>query len=139
MRWLNLLLLVAVISLMGCSSPQKRAESRPEAFARLSPDEQRLALEGRIREGMNEDAVFIALGRPSKTLSARRDGADQIHWVYSSIVTREIPSFSHSRFRGEDGRWYGRSYYDPYYQSYVVDTFRVVFRDGRVIGWEELR
>ena len=124
--------------LTGCSTPQTRADQNPEAFAALSMEEQRLVLEGRIREGMNEDAVFIALGRPSRERESRLDGVSRTNWIYSRIVTREIPQFSRRYYRGADGHVYSRCYYDPYYDSYIVDTFRVIFENGSVVWWEEL-
>lgn len=131
-------LLIAPLILAACSTPQKRAEQNPEMFAALSQDEQRLVLEGRIREGMNQDAVFIALGRPSRETEARLGGRDHLNWIYSRIVSREIPNYSRRYYRGADGSIYSRCYYDPYYDSYIVDTFRVIFEDGKVVGWEEL-
>lgn len=129
----------AVLALFtGCSTPQTRADQNPEAFAALSKEEQRLVLEGRIREGMNQDAVFIALGRPSRERESRMEGQSRINWIYSRIVSREIPNFSRRYYRGADGNVYSHCYYDPYYDSYIVDTFRVVFQNGKVIGWEEL-
>ncbi|MEM1157348.1 MAG: hypothetical protein AAF649_03940 [Verrucomicrobiota bacterium] len=123
---------------IGCTSPQKRAEENPEAFAKLSKAQQRMVLEGRIEEGMNEDAVFIALGRPTKKRDMRIEGENINNWIYSRTLTEVIPAYRDRYYRGYNGRLYRSCYYDPYYRSYVVDTFRVMFKQGRVVGWEEL-
>jgi len=132
------LLCLSLVSFSGCSTPQSRAQENPEAFARLSKEQQRLALEGKISEGMNEDAVYVALGRPSKKREGRLDGRDQLYWVYSRIVSREIPSYRTRYSRDRFGRVYADCYYDPFYDSYVEDTFRVIFENGKVVGWQEL-
>jgi hypothetical protein len=130
--------LATALFIAGCTSPQKRAEQNPEAFAKLGKEQQRLVLEGKIQEGMNEDAVFIALGRASQKREMRLDGETLNNWIYSRTVTEEIPAFRDRYYRGRNGRLYRSCYYDPYYRSYVVDTFRVMFKKGKVVGWEEL-
>ncbi|MEM6885305.1 MAG: hypothetical protein AAF571_09750 [Verrucomicrobiota bacterium] len=137
-RSVILIIFSVLFVFIGCTSPQKRAEENPEAFARLSKDQQRMVLEGRIEEGMNEDAVYIALGRPSKKRDMRIEGETINNWIYSRTVTEEIPAFRDRYYRGHNGRLYRSCYYDPYYRSYVVDTFRVMFKSGKVVGWEEL-
>ncbi|MGF1677990.1 MAG: hypothetical protein ACFCUX_02225 [Candidatus Methylacidiphilales bacterium] len=137
-RFVLRLVLISSLLIVSCSTPQKRAEEKSTAFAALSQEEQRLVLEGRIREGMNPDAVYIALGRPAKEREARMGGRNHVHWIYSRMISREVPAFRREYYRGSDGRLYGQTYYDPYYESYVVDTFRVIFENNRVVGWEEL-
>ncbi len=137
-RHFTALVCALILLLAGCTSPQKRAEENPEAFASLSKERQRMVLEGKIEEGMNEDAVYIALGRPSKKRDMRIEGKTLNNWIYSRTVTEEIPAFRDSYYRGHNGRVYRSCYYDPYFRSYVVDTFRVMFKQGKVVGWEEL-
>jgi len=137
-RHVTVVIVTLLLIIAGCSTPQKRAEENPEAFAKLSKPQQRMVLEGRIGEGLSEKAVYIALGRPSKKRDMRIEGETITNWIYSRTLTEVIPAYRDRYYRGHNGRLYRSCYYDPYYRSYVVDTFRVMFKQGQVVGWEEL-
>ncbi len=81
--WLSLFLAFAVA---GCATPVDRAKSHPAAFRKLSPADQNLVLEGRVRDGMSADAVYIAWGDPDSKKSAAADvaGKDAKDGVTSS-------------------------------------------------------
>jgi hypothetical protein len=132
------LLLLGVALLAGCSTPQKRAEERPEAFARLSKTDQKLVLNGQVREGLDTDAVYVALGRPSRKARGSENGVAYERWIYSRVISEPV-RYRHlgTYYVGRHGP-YHYCHYDTYWNSYVVDTFEVQFRNGIVTGWAEL-
>lgn len=128
----------ALALLAACSTPQKRAEERPEAFAQLSKADQKLVLNGQVREGLNEDAVYVALGRPSRKVRGSENGVGYERWIYSRVVS-EPTRYHHMGYYhiGKHGP-YPYCHYSTHWDSYVVDTFEVQFRKGIVTGWAEL-
>ncbi len=124
--------------LSGCSTPQSRSEERAEAFERLSPEDQKRVLEGQIKKGLSEDAVYIALGRPGRVLQGEDESGGLVKWIYGSTYARTQPAFSTHVMYDRRGRAYVTDVYTPYTEHYRVDTFEVIFRQGRVEGWQEL-
>ena len=135
-RWAGVLFL-AVLG-MGCSTPETRSKERASAFESLSRADQRMVLQGEIREGLGEDGVYVAMGHPSRRVKGQRDGVQEISWIYSRMESRQIPAYSSRVVVGPGGRRYVQDYYSPVYDSYLVDAFEVTFRNGKVVGWREL-
>lgn len=134
-------LLVAVVlagMLAGCSTPETRSKERSSAFEALNRDDQRLVLQGKIREGLGEDAVYVAMGHPSRRVKGQREGKQEISWIYSRLETRQVASYSPRVVVTRKGRYYVHDVYEPVYDSYLVDAFEVTFRNGKVVGWKEL-
>lgn len=124
----------------GCSTPETRSKEkeRASAFEKLSQADQRLVLKGKIREGLGEDAVYVAMGHPSRRIRSQREGVSEVSWIYSRMESRLVPAYSTRVVRLSDGRRYLTDVYTPVYDTYLVDAFEVTFRDGKVIGWREL-
>lgn len=128
----------AALFFSGCSTPQTRAKERPVAFEKLSLKQQDLVMKGLISEGMNTDAVYIAMGNPSRIASGRMEKNNFMRWIYGRTQTDVIPNYSYRPIVGPGGQVYMTSYYDPDYFTYQVDSYAVIFRNGKVVGWEEL-
>ena len=82
---MNRLLLAAlsVLLLSSCAATvERRIEKNPALFAALSPEDQQLVREGRFREGMTQEAVFLAAGRPGRVMTGPKDGKDFERWSY---------------------------------------------------------
>jgi hypothetical protein len=137
---LRLLALAGGLALLaGCSTPQTRINQNPEAFARLTPEQQQLIKEGKVAIGFDMSMVKLAIGDPDHVkIRTDRNGEREV-WSY---VTYE----------GDDGMllyrgYYHRYYYGgggpfyPYYLAYPArrehEHFRVVFHEGRVIAIEQ--
>lgn len=136
--WGLLALAALLLGAAGCSTPLTRSQERASTFERLKPEDQRLLLQGKIREGLDEDAVYIALGKPSRVTRGQKEGRREFSWIYSRLETRTVLSYRPRVVHLQDGG--AVVHYDaaPYYDTYSVDAFEVMFQDGKVIGWKEL-
>ena len=70
----------------GCTTIDTRIAERPEAFRSMSPADQALVQNGRIREGMSKDAVYIAWGPPSQRAPGRNRGSIVETWIYDATA-----------------------------------------------------
>ena len=90
--FLRLPTLAATILLAsGCETPRTRARLHPEAFAKLSAANQRLVLAGKVRDGMNTDAVYIAWGEPDEKRPATGGQEPTESWLYHRQITVQAP------------------------------------------------
>ena len=77
--------LAAVFLLAGCSTAQviqKRIAKYPELFEQLGENHRLLVQEGRIAEGMNKNAVFLAWGPPEHVAQGSKEGKTVETWTY---------------------------------------------------------
>jgi hypothetical protein len=89
--------------LAGCATPGRRAQQNPAAFHRLSPNDQRLVLKGRIRPGLDKDAVFIAWGEPDWKLQGGKGEEECESWIYYRELTTYQPFSSPDTFTSSAG------------------------------------
>ncbi len=128
---------VAMLVLAGCSTPQTRINQNPEAFARLTPEQQELIKKGQIAIGFDVEMVQLALGEPDHVIT-RTDaaGVSEI-WTYT---TYDMPD-GMPLYRGWYHRYYGLGPAYPYYLSYPYrreyERVRVTFKNGHVISVEQ--
>ena len=161
-RALPLVLGAACALLTACASTQDRASSRSAAFGRLSPSDNQLVLDGRVREGMDKDAVFIAWGAPNRVFEGRAQAKPFESWVYVTQRTTPAPAgpFYYGPYLGlyPGGGFYGGrggrfrrgrylsagAYYDAaflYRSEFQVTEYpykKAVFIDGRLHSYETL-
>jgi hypothetical protein len=128
-RFIFSLLLVTLVA--GCATPstvQSRIQERTAAYQAFSPAVRQMVDAGRIEAGMNEDAVYIAWGKPDEVLHSGDQRGEFTTWVYRSAFLEE------TRY------WAGRRYphlahdYEP--RSYV--RAEIVFFNGNVQSWRTL-
>ncbi len=74
------------IALTSCATntPTTRIKKSPEIFQQLSPADQELAQKGQVKEGMERNAVIIALGEPNKMSKGSKNGVAFEKWYYAS-------------------------------------------------------
>jgi hypothetical protein len=146
----------ALFLLSACSTTQSRIAERPAAFNSLSPSDQALVSQGRIREGMSQDAVYIAWGAPNQRGPGRFRGRTAETWIYFSTTAGSYypPPFAYGYGYGIRGGFgprgrfgYGRlhryAYYDPFYDPFFYRHTSVIsyperavsFQNGRVISY----
>lgn len=121
--------LVAVLA--GCVTPstvESRIQERRAAYDAFSPEVRQLADAGRIRPGMDFDAVYIAWGKPDEVLASGDQRGEFVTWVYRGAFLEE------TRY------WVGRRFphlaHDYESRSYV--RAEIVFFEGKVKSWRTL-
>jgi len=70
--------------LFGCSTTESRISEHRDLFNSLSPTDQQLVSQGRIRPGMSQGAVWLAWGSPEEKASGFMRGHATETWVYYS-------------------------------------------------------
>lgn len=159
--------LSSVLVLAGCSTTETRIAERPQAYQHLSPSDQALVQQGRIREGFSRDAVYIAWGSPDQTAEGRNRGHRVETWIYFNTTSTGYyggpfgygygpyagfgygygygGGFGYRYHGGRFRRGYG-FYYDPFYDPFFYNSTNVVsypertvsFQNGRVIAYQIL-
>lgn len=127
-----------VLTLASCVSPIERRVSRnPQIFNKLSANDQTAVRQGKIREGMTKEAVFLAWGKPARVAAGKRDGKNRERWSYP-----EYEPVQRFGFSGGIGYGYGGwGWCDPIgYAVPIIDYVpvpgrSVEFADGKVTGF----
>ena len=76
---------LAAVFLAGCetmSPVDRRVERDPALFNALPESHQALVRQGKVKEGMSKDAVFLAWGRPHEIKQGSRDGKSNETWLW---------------------------------------------------------
>jgi hypothetical protein len=153
--------------LAGCTTVDTRIQERPEAFRRMSPSDQALVQQGRIREGMSRDAVYIAWGPPSQRAEGRMRGSAIETWIYfdTSVGDYQGP-FGYGGYGGGYGGYgggyggfgygygfgggfgysghrrhgrFGGFYYDPFFDPYFYNRVSVLRYPERTVSFQRGR
>jgi len=152
---LSVLFLVATsLFLASCATnpAEQRVNRNPALFGKLSQREKDLVLRGQVAEGMSQDAVFLAWGRPARVMAGSRGGRSNERWAYfrnAPVSTFSVgygmpfgPSPFYSAYGMHPAYGYG---FGPGWGfgpgvDYVPYLDRTVeFSNGRVLAWERLR
>jgi hypothetical protein len=127
--------LSCIALVLSCSTPvtiETRKSERAAAYAGLSSEEQIAVDQGRLREGMNTNACYIAWGRPTRIISE----GPTTTWLYEvselkehkSTTVRSAPSRgpgSVSAFTEETGVLYPQ----------LLVRAKILFTNGFVKEW----
>lgn len=135
MRLLPALLSSAALLLASCSTIDDRARERAAALDAMPAPMREAALQGSLREDMTADAVYVALGRPSRVVSGIEKGVRRERWVYSQMESREIPAWRDAPYRLSNGAVGFLPAYEPITVTSTRDRFEVKFENGKVVGW----
>lgn len=134
---------LAAMTLSQCASTvERRIEKNPAIFSSLSPADQELVRQRKLREGMGKDAVFLAVGRPDRVTMGRKEGKDFERWTYEGTRTVTTQTFGMG-FGGWGGWGYGGCgpFFDPFWGGGPMVTYipyeaaSVDFVNGKVVGW----
>jgi hypothetical protein len=147
------LLLVTACSalvLSGCATISTRISAHPEIYQNLSPRDQELVSQGRIREGMSQGAVFLAWGAPEQKGFGRMRAHRVETWIYraTTYAYTPYPYYGASFYPGVGYYHLGRhghvhAFYDPFYDPFFYPRFQpvsypyktVTFENDRVIAF----
>jgi hypothetical protein len=159
LRALTLVLSASAIVLTSCSTPETRISNHPEIFQTLSPRDQELAKAGKIREGMSQDAVWLAWGIPDQKATGVAHGKSVETWIYNEYYYANSPypypygPFGYGGYYGGNVIFHrhgghrfaiiGDPFYDPFYYSYIpprvaYPSKTVTFSNGRVVSIQVL-
>lgn len=135
----RLLLLIALLGLVGCSTFEKRADEKAAVFSKLDAPTQENLRKGLVEIGYTPDMVYIALGTPDSRNEAITATSRKEVWIYNSY---------YSEYRGTEHAGYRRYvdfnpvtkkyfvYYEPVrvdvYRDHVEERIRITFEDGKV-------
>jgi outer membrane protein assembly factor BamE (lipoprotein component of BamABCDE complex) len=136
--------LLALFSLLGlvaaCSTPAKRIEENQSLYDAYSPDDKAAIKSGQIRQGFDQNQVYMALGKPHKK---KASGADE-EWMWLKTVERtitvqkDVNKYALERNEYEQGRLATAPSTEEQVtqkRTYIVKT--VKFKDGRVESWDD--
>lgn len=140
---LAVLALGMVLGLASCTSPiDRRIERNPEIYSKLSDSDKVLVSQGRIREGLNKEGVFLAWGRPDQVAEGSQKGVKLEKWTYVGTQPVFIDNFGWGPGAGMGRFGRGFGYYgawDPYWGGYgptvtyvPYKAASVTFRSNRV-------
>ena len=154
-RALTLVLSASAIVLTSCSTTETRISDHPEIFQTLAPRDQELVKAGKIREGMSQNAVWLAWGIPDQKATGVAHGKSVETWIYNDYYYANSPypypygSFGYGGYYGghvifhrHGGHRFaiiGDPFYDPFYYSYIpprvaYPSKTVTFSNGRVVS-----
>ena len=129
---LGLILLTALL-VSGCATTGKtvdgRKKERAAAYAALTPEFKTLVDTGEIRKGMNEDAVYIAWGKPAQVLQQENAQGRATIWLYEGGWLEE------TRYWTPEWR---ASRLEHYYQPRAYVRAEIIFVNGTVESWRQL-
>jgi hypothetical protein len=154
-RALTLALCASALVFTGCATPEQRITDHPEIFQTLSPRDQELVKAGKIREGMSQNAVYLAWGAPDQKATGVARGHQVETWIYNEYTYANAPypypygPYGYGGYFGggavfhRHGRHHfaviGNPFYDPFYYSYIpprvaTPSKMATFSGGRVVS-----
>lgn len=133
-QWTAFVAAVAVI-LAGCqtSGLARRKAERIDAYNSLDAESRARVDRREIQAGIDTNAVFIAWGKPTEVRTVDGSGDAEIAWDYYKRFTRQHPRWV---FRQVHYGFYNTYDYQPVMTSHSYLAGMVVFKDGRVVRWQ---
>jgi hypothetical protein len=162
LRALTLGIAASALTLTSCSTTESRISEHPEIYNTLSPKDQALVQQGKIRSGMSQDAVWLAWGSPDQKAAGSMRGRETETWIYVGYA----PAYPYSNpypYRPYYGGpyygfgftsvgvvrshhnhrfvFYGDPFFDPFYYSAIPPSIpypekTVTFSNGRVMSFQ---
>jgi len=145
------------IILTSCSTTETRISEHPEIYQSLSPSDQALVSQGKIRAGMSENAVWLAWGAPEQKAVGNMRGRATETWIYVNYTTAPYgygypygPGFGfgsvavvRTQHHGRSFVFFGDPFFDPFFYSYIPPSIpypykTVTFSNGRVMSFQYL-
>src|SRR5882724_5585580 len=161
LKALTLGLSASAIILTSCSTTETRISGHPEIYQSLSPGDQALVSQGKIRPGMSLGAVWLAWGSPDQKAVGNMRRRPTETWIYVNYTTApygygypygpyQYYGFGFSgvgvvrtHHHGRAFVLFGDPFYDPFYYSYIPPSIpypykTVTFSNGRVVSFQYL-
>jgi hypothetical protein len=116
-----------MLLITGCATPVDRLESRKmerqKAYDAMPAPVRAAVDQGTLRVGMNEDAAYIAWGKPSQITRGGNESGEYTTWTYRGFQLADV------------GYWGYRAYH-PAYATVEYVSAQVVFVNGAVKSWQ---
>lgn len=156
---LTLSLCASAFVFTSCSTTETRISDHPEIFQTLSPRDQGLVKVGKIREGMSQNAVWLAWGAPDQKATGVARGRPVETWIYNEYTYANAPypypfgPYGYGGYFGSRVIFHhhgqhrfaiiGDPFFDPFFYSYIpprvaYPSKTVTFSSGRVISIQVL-
>ncbi len=135
----GLAMAAAVLLFSACQSatPQTRIQENPALYESLPHADQALVAQGRIRNGMSPQAVYLAWGAPNSQPYVGQTGKKRVErWVYTTLQPVTVMNNWPHPYWGRYG-WYDAMGPDTAYIPRTTAT--VTFENEKVVSWEALR
>jgi hypothetical protein len=134
-----LLLLGILVAGAGCKTNtiETRKQEDPAAYAALSPEVQADVDAGRIRVGMNADAVYMAWGKPAQVLESESASGHLTTWLYEGGWMQEERYWAYRTVGSGRDAWAERYLARDYYPRAYIRA-EIVFENGAVTRWRTL-
>ena len=135
--------ILLVLALVGCATPESRIRRHPDMFASFPTNVQANVRSGIVDVGYTPDMVYVALGRPARVIErTAAEGRFEI-WVYTDITysTQFEPietTYWYRTHRGDLRLARDWSWVDVR-QRHEYEILRVEFKDGKVLAIETKR
>ena len=159
---LTLGMAAGALFLFGCETTESRISAHRDLFNSLSPTDQQLVSQGRIRPGMSQGAVWLAWGSPQEKAPGFIRGHATETWVYYNYT--DVYPYGYGPYgygypygggfgfggvgviHAHHGRRFvifGDPFYDPFYYSAIPPRVQypaktVTFVNGRVVAFQHL-
>lgn len=133
-------LVVPALLVVGCktSSVESRKHERPAAYAALPPEMRADVDAGRIRVGMNSDAVYMAWGKPAQILESETEATGHVTtWLYEGGWIEEQRYWAY-RTVGTGQRATAERYLEREYYPRAYISAEITFVNGAVKQWRML-
>lgn len=88
---MRILILSLSVFLAGCATNhlEERKAEKAIAYEALAPEVKALVDQGTIKEGMTEDAVYVAWGEPSEVTHGETEAGRVTTWFYKGTYYQE--------------------------------------------------
>ncbi|HEY2573549.1 MAG TPA: hypothetical protein VGH65_05745 [Verrucomicrobiaceae bacterium] len=130
-----------MLLLANCSSPATRISKNPDLYHGLSEPHKALVQQGRITEGMNKEAVWLAWGRADRVATGSRGGRPYERWSYTGYEPYYSPTIGYAGgywnqpYLGNGHLQDPRYFPDPMMNYLPYEARRAEFTSDRVSAW----
>lgn len=132
-----LAMLLGLINLTGCTTPETRIRENQELFASFPADAQAKVRQGHVEVGFTKDMVLLAQGEPDRRIASKNaSGTVSESWIYTDVYYTHVPVYHSHRYHRRhyddcDSYYFDRAWDDV---PHEYDRLTLRFEDHRVVS-----